>query len=86
MVSRRWHFGDAEVAGIFKMGAGPHEVWRAVLALKPERLGRVAFVPLQAELVDATRSSIAISPTVQAMSMGNVTLPDSMHFVYPSGI
>lgn len=68
----------------FKMGVGPHEVWRAVLALKPERLGSVAFVPMQAELVDVARSTIAISPMVEAMSRGNVTLPDSMQFVYPT--
>ena len=71
---------------MFNIGAGPHEVWRAVLALKPERAGKVSFQPLQAELVDASRSSIAISPLAEAMSMGNVTLPDNMPFVYPSMI
>ncbi|BDA46317.1 hypothetical protein COCOBI_08-4090 [Coccomyxa sp. Obi] len=72
--------------GMFNIGAGPHEVWRAVLAVKPERAGKVSFQPLQAQLVDASRSSIAISPLAEAMRMGNVTLPDNMPFVYPSMI
>ncbi|KAK9906869.1 hypothetical protein WJX75_009407 [Coccomyxa subellipsoidea] len=70
--------------GMFKLGAGPHEVWRAILALKPERSGGVAFQPLQAQLVDSARSTISISPMAEAMALGNATLPDNMHFVYPS--
>lgn len=70
--------------GMFKLGAGPHEVWRAILALKPERSGGVEFQPLQAQLVDSARSTISISPMAEAMAVGNATLPDNMHFVYPS--
>ena len=70
--------------GMFKLGQGPHEVWRAVLALKPEGSGQVAFQPLQAQLVDASRSTISISPLAEAMALGNATLPEDMHFVYPS--
>lgn len=69
---------------MYKLGAGSQEVWRAILAVKPQRLGEMTFQPLQAQLVDSSRSSIAISPLAEAMSMGNVTLPDNMHFVYPS--
>lgn len=70
--------------GMFNLGQGPHEVWRAVLALKPEGSGQVAIQPLQAQLVDASRSTISISPLAEAMALGNATLPEDMHFVYPS--
>ena len=71
---------------MYRLSAAPHEVWRAVVALKPNkaRRGGVDLQPLRAELVDAARSSIAVSPLAEAMQLGNATLPDNLPFVYPS--
>ena len=70
---------------MYRLSAAPHEVWRAIVALKPRaRGGGLDFQPLQAELVDAPRSSIAVSPLAEAMRLGNATVPDNLPFVYPA--
>ena len=74
----------AEDAG-FKLGPGRHEVWRAVVALRPRSGGaKLGMQPLHAELVGGARSSIAISPVAEAMRLGNATLPENLPLVYPS--
>lgn len=68
----------------FRIQSGPHEVWEAVVQVKPDGRGGVSYLALAAEMIDRAESTVTFSRTAELMLNNNVTLPLDIDYMYIS--